>query len=143
VDDNQWLDVNRRAFAWHPDQGTWTASDLARRLGEPWFDPEGFLVHEDADQGSIDAFCWTKVHPADANHGAIGEIFVIAVDPEAHGRGLGKAIAVAGLDHLHARGLANAMLYVESDNRAGRAMYDALGFHVHERHRWYARKVSR
>lgn len=142
IDDQRWLEVNRRAFAWHPDQGSWTATDLTQRMAEPWFDPEGFLVHDAGAVGTIDAFCWTKVHPANNGDPAMGEIFVIAVDPDAHGQGLGKAMALAGLHHLHTIGLTDAMLFVESDNTVGRALYDSLGFATHEPHRWYSRRLS-
>lgn len=137
LDAQRWLEVNRRAFAWHPDQGTWSAGDLARRLAEPWFDPEGFLVHDGDDGAGIDAFCWTKIHPSTTDEPAMGEIFVIGVDPESHGRGLGRAMVLAGLDHLHRRGLQVGMLFVEADNVVGRHLYDTLGFAAHEVHRWY------
>lgn len=137
TDAESWLEVNRRAFAWHPDQGRWNAEDLTRRLDEPWFDPDGFLVHDSPDHDGIDAFCWTKVHAPTADEPALGEIFVIAVDPRSHRRGLGRAMVLAGLDHLARGGLDHAMLYVEADNAAGRRLYDTLGFRVHELHRWY------
>lgn len=136
-DATRWLEVNRRAFTWHPDQGTWTTADLDRRLAESWFDPDGFLVHDSTDATGIDAFCWTKVHPPTEDEPALGEIFVIAVDPCAHGRGLGRAMVLAGLDHLHRRGLEVAMLFVEADNTVGRRLYATLGFTPTELHRWY------
>jgi mycothiol synthase len=142
TDDQQWLEVNRRAFTWHPEQGSWTSGDLARHMAEPWFDPNGFLIHDADAMGTIDAFCWTKVHPATGHDPAMGEIFVIAVDPDAHGQGLGRAMVVAGLNHLHARGMTESMLYVERDNTAGLALYASLGFHEHERHRWYSFTVT-
>jgi mycothiol synthase len=126
-DDAAWLEVNNRAFAWHPDQGGWTQEVLDGRLAEPWFDPEGFLLHE--VDGRLAGFCWTKVH-ADEDP-PLGEIYVIAVDPDFGGRGLGRDLTIAGLDHLAGRGLTVGMLYVESTNEPALRLYEALGFTPH------------
>jgi len=129
ADDDAWLALNARAFADHPEQGSWTATDLAARLAEDWFDPEGFLLAQDRD-GALVAFHWTKVHGGDGSHGhdPIGEVYVVGVDPGSQGRGLGRAVTLAGLHRLHEAGLATAMLYVEGDNTAARATYGRLGF---------------
>jgi len=62
---------------------------------------------------------------------ALGEIYVIAVDPAFHGQGLGKAMTLAGLQWLNEHGLSTGMLYVESDNEAAVATYEKIGFHIH------------
>jgi mycothiol synthase len=137
ADEDAWLDVNNRAFAWHPDQGGWTRADIEARETEPWFDADGFLVHE--RDGDLVAFCWTKVH--DTEHPPLGEIYVIGVDPDAAGTGLGRAMTLAGLDHLADRGLRDAILYVESTNTRARALYDDLGFTQIWADRWWRRAL--
>ena len=69
---------------------------------------------------------------------ALGEIYVIATDPDYAGIGLGRALTLAGLDHLARAGLGVGMLHVEGDNTAAVALYDKLGFTSHSTHRWWA-----
>jgi mycothiol synthase len=121
TDDATWLRLNARAFAHHPEQGRMAQSDLDARMAEPWFDPSGFLIAE--QDGVMIGFHWTKVHPE-----GLGEVYVVGVDPDRHGGGLGRALTLAGLQHLHERGVGIALLYVESDNVPALAVYHRLGF---------------
>ncbi len=125
------VELNNRAFAGHPEQSGWEVEDLQLREGEPWFDPAGFLlavetVHDGAER--LRGFHWTKVHPGPP---PAGEIYVLAVDPDAQSGGLGAALAAAGLEHLRQRGLGEALLYTEADNTAAIRMYEKLGFARH------------
>lgn len=126
-DEEAWLAANRAAFAHHPEQGQLRRSDLDARMGEDWFDPEGFFLAVDSDDRIL-GFHWTKVHPAHGEHRSLGEVYVVGVVPEAQGRGLGRALTLYGIDYLHSLGLGTVMLYTDADNLPAVTMYRRLGF---------------
>ena len=126
TDEAAWLRVNNRAFRNHPDQGGWIASQLDRRMAEDWFDPAGFFLAWRGDE--LAGFCWTKVHTEPER---LGEIFVIGVDPDAQGLGLGRALVAAGLEFLATeRGCPIAVLYVAATNPAAISLYESMGFTI-------------
>jgi mycothiol synthase len=127
ADEAEWLALNARVFAWHPEQGGTTQADLAQRMAEPWFDADDFLLARD-DRGTMIGYCWLKVEDAASAEGRSGEIYVIGVAPEAAGHGLGRVLMEAGLDRLLRRGCTSAELYVEGDNERGIRLYRSLGF---------------
>jgi mycothiol synthase len=138
-DESDWLAVNNRAFAWHPDQAGRTLEDVAELEAQPWFRADGFLLHHTPD-GVLDGFCWTKIH--DHHRPPLGEIYVIGVDPDRHGQGLGRALVLAGLDWLAGQALTTGMLYVEADNQPARHLYASLGFVEHQAHQWWRRSLD-
>ena len=112
-DEEAFLAVNARAFAWHPEQGRLDLAGLRGEMAQDWFDPAGFFLAVTTGTTAPEqvlGFHWTKVHPTDPNPGLpnpgqsdpvqpdpgrdeaagpIGEIYVLGVDPEAGIRGLG------------------------------------------------------
>lgn len=133
-DEQALVEINARAFAWHPEQAALTVADLRAEQEQDWFDPAGFFLAEDSN-GELAGFHWTKIHPANPYRFAgdpVGEVYVLGVDPDAQGGGLGKALTIAGLRYLVSRGLRQVILYVEGDNTAAVTVYRKLGFEIHE-----------
>ncbi len=131
-DEQAWLAVNARAFASHPEQGAVTREDLAERMAEPWFDPAGFLLAE--RDGRLVGSHWTKRHSD-----TLGEVYVLGVDPDAGGGGLGGALLDLGLLHLRDAGMTEVELYVEGDHERAVALYRGRGFATAGRDVMYAR----
>ena len=135
IDNQAFLSLNNKVFANYPDQGGWSEGDLKVRLNESWFDEKGFFVAE--DKSELIGFCWTKIHGAhthshngedDHGHDALGEIYVLAVNPDYKGQGVGRDLTITGLNYLKYQGLNNVMLYVGVENTPAFNLYKSLGF---------------
>lgn len=135
-DEAAWLALNARAFAHHPEQGGVSAADLADRMTQPWFDPDGFFLAESTgpDGPRLVGYHWTKQHSS-----SLGEVYVLGVDPEAGGHGLGGALLDIGLAALRDRGLSEVELYVEGDAERAVRLYRGRGFEVASRDVMYSR----
>lgn len=139
-DEEAVLAVNAAAFAHHPEQGEMSLGDLRDRMAEDWFDPDGLLLAVD-DDGPLLGFHWTKEHRDEPD--PFGEVYVVAVNPKAAGRGLGTLLTNAGLRHLRERGLGTVILYVEADNAPAIAVYERQGFRVRRSEVQYRGTLSR
>jgi mycothiol synthase len=120
TDEEAWLRVNAAAFADHPDQGRMTMRDLLVREQEPWFRADDLLLAE--RDGEVVASVWMKVE------GAIGELYVLGVDPRAQGHGLGRLLTAMTLAHLAVRGCDRAVLYTAPTSPAAVRTYQWSGF---------------
>ena len=135
-----WLELNRTAFADHPEQGRWTADDVAARVAQPWFDPSLLLLLPDATAAAADddaagplaASLWIKQETPE-----LAEIYVVAVHPDRAGRGLGRAVLETALGEIARRGASTVELYVDGGNTAAVRLYERAGFAVVERHGQY------
>ena len=130
VDDAEFLRVNNAAFKGHPENGGWSSEDFTERRSLHWFDPEGLLMAWRGDR--LAGFHWTKWHSHESDqdpaHAPEGEVYVLAVDPDAHGGGLGRALLRAGLAHLHTKGCRRAVLYVDAASESAVALYESEEF---------------
>ncbi|TDE88322.1 mycothiol synthase [Occultella glacieicola] len=131
-DEEAWLSVNARAFADHPEQGRTTRADLDARMAQPWFDPSVFWLAEDVNTGRVLGSMWVKISEA------VGEIYVLGVDPAAQGRGIGGLLTAHAMAAFAARDLSALELYVEGENAPAIAVYERAGFRRARAHVQYA-----
>ena len=126
-DEEAWLAVNNRAFALAPRAGRLDLDTLAAREKRAVVRPRRASCSTSATAG-WPAFCWTKVH---ADHDPVlGEIYVIAVDPDFHGLGPRPGARRSPASTTSpARGIAVGMLYVDADNTAARRPVRAPRLH--------------
>lgn len=132
-----WLRLSNAAFGDHPENGHWTLADLAWRIAAPWSDSTRWPVLE--GPGGLLAGVWTKVEPGSLD----GELYVVAVDPAAQGRGLGRLVVAEALRQLRQAGCRTAHLYVDEANQSARALYQWAGFAFAGIHRCLELEVSR
>jgi mycothiol synthase len=144
ADDEELLRVNNAAFEGHPENGGWDLAELRGRLDRAWFDPEGLLTAWRDDR--LVAFHWTKWHGHDSEeapaHEPVGEVYVLGVDPAAHGQGLGRAMLRAGMQHLQQRGCRTVILYVDTASTAAVRLYEQEGFHTEYLEVCYAEQIA-
>jgi mycothiol synthase len=132
-DEPAWLAVNNRAFVGHPENGGWTIPELTTRLEQDWFEPWMLLMAWDGSH--LAGFNWLKRDESG------GEIYVIAVDPDYQGRGLGRALIVDGLRRLEKSGAERGFLYVDADNQRALRLYRRLGFYLDHVDRAFVREL--
>lgn len=139
ADLEDWVDLNARAFAEHPEQGSLTRQDVEQRMAEPWFTPEDLLLAR--LDGDLVGFVWVKrdqtsqVAGDGTASGADGpaedaELYVVATAPQMQGRGLGRLLIGTTLERLRDAGVTEVELYVEADNAPALALYERWGFTV-------------
>jgi mycothiol synthase len=121
VDDAGVVAVLAAAYEGTPDGG-WDRARFRERRSLPWFDPQDLLVAEQAD-GSLGGVHWLKRRSA-----TVGEVYNLAIHPDAQGRGLGAVLLAAGLDHLRQIGCTEVLLWVDLANERAVRLYTSQGF---------------
>ena len=79
ADEEAWVAVNAAAFAQHPEQGRMTSATCGS--GAAAVVRPGRLLPGRARTATLLGSHWTKVHPARRPDGAVGEVYVVGVDP--------------------------------------------------------------
>ncbi|HEX77052.1 MAG TPA: GNAT family N-acetyltransferase [Dehalococcoidia bacterium] len=130
--------IQNRCFA-----DTWgynpnTTEDVIHRISLPHCSPEDVILACDADKPI--GYCWTRTKLG-GNMGK-GCIYMLGVDPDHRGRGIGRQVLVAGLAYLKSKGLRVVELTVDSENKAACALYRSVGFESWTSSLWYEKALG-
>ncbi len=141
-DEGTLTQLQNRSFA-----GTWgydmnTVEEIEYRINMSDCCPESIILAVDGDR--IVGYCWTTITSEEKAVAGTrgGRIYMLGVDPDYRGRGIGKQVLAAGLSHLQGKGLETVELTVDSQNRAARALYESAGFRVSSTTLWYEKVVG-
>lgn len=131
---DDWVRVNARAFASHPEQGAVTRADFDSLTNEPWFWAEDLrlaysLAPESA--GKLAGFTWVKT--ITEGESVETELYVLGVDPDFAGMGLGAALLGETLRRMKLHNPDRITLYVDGDNTNAVELYLRAGFEVEQR----------
>ena len=133
--------IQNRSFA-----GTWgynpsTVETITYRINQSNCSPEDVVLTCDGDK--VIGYCWTEViYEGEAISESRGRIFMLGVDPDYRGKGVGRTVLLAGLAHLKSKGLRVAELTVDSENKTACALYRSLGFEVWKNSTWYEKVIN-
>ena len=107
----------------HPD---WRVSQ--RELVESVCGDPGFHVWVATLEGAVAGFCALRLFRAER----MGEIYMIAVDPDYQRRGIARALTEHALEWLKQAGMTTAMVETGGDpgHAAARHTYEAAGFRL-------------
>lgn len=121
LDDEALVSLLRTAYEGTPDGG-WDLETFRERRNRGWFRAEDLIVAE-GRHADVVGIHWTK-----RRDGRVGEVHNLAVDPDAQGLGLGRALLRAGLRHLWRVGCREALLWVDAENESAVDLYRSEGF---------------
>lgn len=105
----------------YPERHVWHGSDFAALRGSDWFRADDLLMLE--SDGGLLGIHWMK-----RRGDGVGEVYNLALAPEAQGRGLGGLLLDVGLAHLTEIGIHEVILWVDAENPPALALYRARGF---------------
>ena len=134
--------IQNRSFA-----GIWgynpnTVEAITYRINLSNCSPEDVVLTLDREK--VIGYCWTEItYEVEAGIGKRkGRIFMLGVEPDYQGMGVGKRVLLAGLAQLKSKGLRVAELTVDSENKAACALYQSVGFEVRTSSLWYEKVIT-
>ena len=141
-EEDKLTEIQNRSFA-----DTWgynpnTVEAITYRINLSNCSPEDVVLTFDREK--VIGYCWTEItYEGEAGIGKRkGRIFMLGVEPDYQGMGVGKRVLLAGLAQLKSKGLRVAELTVDSENKAARALYRSVGFEVRTSSLWYEKVIN-
>jgi len=141
-EEDKLVHIQNRSFA-----DTWgfnpnTVEEIAYRTRLPNCSLEDIILACDDD--TVTGYCWTRIYVGKNKtaEGGKGRIYMLGVEPDYRGRGIGKEVLLAGLSGLKRRGMGIVELTVDSQNKAARALYRSAGFQIRTRSLWYEKSLQ-
>ena len=136
------LQIQNRSFA-----NTWgfnpnTIEEIVYRTSLPNCSLEDIILAFDADKPI--GYCWTKIDPGEDKviSGGKGRIYMLGVNQDHQGKGVGRQVLLAGLSHLKRKGIRVVELTVDSENKPACALYRSMGFDVWTNSLWYEKALG-
>ena len=133
--------IQNRSFAGYWGYNPNTVETITYRLNLSNHSLEDVVLACDGDK--VIGYCWTEViYERETISESRGRIFMLGVDPDYRGKGVGRTVLLAGLARLKSKGLWVAELTVDSENKAACALYHSLGFEVWKSSTWYEKVIN-
>ena len=130
TDDEAVVEVLAAAYAGTEEAG-WDLDRFRARTRLPWFRAGDLLVAElapaEPDPGDYEPML-AGLHWLKRRDERTGEVYNLAVHPDAQGRGVGPLLLHAGLAHLREQGCDDVILWVDLANEPAVRLYAAQGF---------------
>ncbi|MFC1979843.1 GNAT family N-acetyltransferase [Chloroflexota bacterium] len=140
-EEDKLAEIQNRSFA-----GTWgyksnAVEEIVYYTNVGDCSPEDVILAFNGDK--VIGYCWTQLScetEADTEERK-GRIFMLGVEPDFRGRGVGRGVLLAGLYYLNSKGVQVAELTVDSENEAACALYRSIGFKRWSSNLWYEKAV--
>jgi mycothiol synthase len=134
-------DLQNRSFT-----GSWgynpnTVEEIRVRVNLPNCSPRDIILAFDSDKPI--GYCWTRINFWDNTPDqGTGRIYMMGVDPDYRGRGLGRQLLLAGLSYLKSKDLRRVELTVDSENKEACTLYKSVGFKLWTSSLWYEKRLE-
>ncbi len=125
--------------------GTWgynpnTIEDIIYYINLSYHSLEDIISIYEGDKPV--GYCWTEINREAAKGEGKGYIYMLGVDPDYRGRGIGKIALLAGLSYLKSKGVRVAEITVDSKNEVACALYRSVGFKLRTNSLWYEKAIK-